>query len=791
MPKRKKNRILGLKPSRLHQAIHGLVLASALVASPTAMADSSDTKRNYHISSGSLSHALSEFAGSAGILLSVDARLTDGKTSKGLEGEYTVEEGFKKLLAGSGLIYTLSNDNSVAIKVAESGSDGAATLLEVKVSGKLISDSPSMTTPSIADSKAKLNRVPGGTTVIDAQRINEGLSFLASDTLASAPGVYVGDNSTGPGGGVHISVRGSDVNSIFYPIRGLKVLRNGLPFTSANGDTDTQMINLYSIDHIEVYRGASALEYGGSNLGGAINYITPTAYTSDPLKIGMVWGTNGYVKPSISGGKVFDNGFDAFGSFTYLDTETTRVNNNQEEFFGQGNIGYRWNNNQETRLFVDIQNHNILGARPLSQSQIKDNPHQNPSRARPPYGMKVERVDLKHSVNLNDGDHLDVGAYYSSKEYSFSFPFGVFQDHWEDAGASLRHEINSNLLGLKNKIVWGALSQWLFIKDNNYSPNKVALRNAERDRHLNVEGFIEDQLKLSDTFTLIGGVQLNYRDSNFERIYGYAASDTMPGKQGNKDFFTANPKLGFTWQATSEAQIYGNLSRSSEPVPLFDLENIYVRPALNNQTGSTVEIGTRGEKDKIKWDLSFYHAWLNNEYLIIPDPTSANNFIASNANSTTLHTGIEMGLEKNLPLNLASMGDELRLSGNYTWSNFRFSNDTTYGDNRLPGVPEHYAHLEALYKHPSGFYIGPTAQIVGRNSVDFANTISAKPYALLGARMGWDDGKHWKLFIDGRNLTDEHYASSVWVMANAAGQDQPQFNPGATRSVFGGVEYRF
>lgn len=57
--------------------------------------------------------------------------------------------------------------------------------------------------------------------------------------------------------------------------------------------------------------------------------------------------------------------------------------------------------------------------------------------------------------------------------------------------------------------------------------------------------------------------------------------------------------------------------------------------------------------------------------------------------------------------------------------------------------------------------------------------------------MGWDDGKHWKLFVDGRNLTDEHYASSVWVMGNANGADLEQFNPGATRSVFGGVEYRF
>jgi iron complex outermembrane receptor protein len=148
-------------------------------------------------------------------------------------------------------------------------------------------------------------------------------------------------------------------------------------------------------------------------------------------------------------------------------------------------------------------------------------------------------------------------------------------------------------------------------------------------------------------------------------------------------------------------------------------------------------------------------------------------------------------LESNLPLNLVTTGDQVRLSGNYTWNNFRFDNDQNLRDNQIPGIPEHNARLEAVYKHPSGFYIGPNAQIVSSNWVDFSNTLAAKPYALLGARAGWDDGKHWNLFIDARNLTDQHFASSVWIIGNAGGADLPQFNPGGTRSVIAGVEYRF
>jgi hypothetical protein len=94
-------------------------LASALTASVSAHAEQTTHRKSYHISGGSLGQVLSQFARDAGILFTGESTLTDGKTSKGLDGEYTVEEGFQKLLAGSGLMYTITADNAVAIKVAE------------------------------------------------------------------------------------------------------------------------------------------------------------------------------------------------------------------------------------------------------------------------------------------------------------------------------------------------------------------------------------------------------------------------------------------------------------------------------------------------------------------------------------------------------------------------------------------------------------------------------------------------------------------------------------------------
>lgn len=656
----------------------------------------------------------------------------------------------------------------------------------------------SLTVPNIEESRQKFEKIPGGASLIDGERIREGTAFTVNDALAYAPGIYVGDSQASVTGGSRISIRGSDINSSFIPISGIKFLRNGLPFTNANGFTDTETLNLNSIQHIEVYRGANALEYGGSNLGGAINFITPTGYTADTIKIGLSLGSNGYLNPSVSVGGELGKGWDAYGSISYINFDGNRANSNQELFYGYGNLGYRWNGNHETRLHLDIQNIAFQLPFSLTKQQLDENPHQ--SHANPtdkPSGFPVYRMDLQHSIQLDDGDTLDLGAYYFVKDNNYNFKsFGLFHELWQDAGLSWRQQINGELFHFKNRIVWGGLTQWMWINDverETFAGNPGDIRFNEHDLWNNVEAYIQDQLSLTDSFTLVIGGQINYRRVEIERLFPILGSGLS--NPANQDFFNFNPKLGFIWQATQQAQFYANVSRSAQPSPIDDLKNIFQTPALTSQTGTTIEIGTRGGSEQFKWDLAIYHAWLNQELLTIPTPPNFVNFTTSNAKST-VHTGIELGLESNITLGLFGADDHLRLRGSYTWSRFAFDNDPKLGDNRLPGIPEHNGRFEMLYQHPSGFYIGPNVTSVSSNWVDFTHTLSASPYTLLGARIGWDDGKHWKVFVDGRNLTNEYYAASVFVtgdasLPNVSGRGTLFFNPGATRMVFAGFEYRY
>jgi iron complex outermembrane receptor protein len=140
----------------------------------------------------------------------------------------------------------------------------------------------------------------------------------------------------------------------------------------------------------------------------------------------------------------------------------------------------------------------------------------------------------------------------------------------------------------------------------------------------------------------------------------------------------------------------------------------------------------------------------------------------------------------------AKPGDRLVFRQNYLWNDFHFDDDKQFGDNQMPGIPEHYYRAELLYEHPCGFYAGPNLEWVFTDyPVDSANTANASSYALLGFKVGFRTQKGVSFYVEGRNLTDEHYAATTGVVSSFSPRNAALYLPGDGRSVFFGVEYRF
>lgn len=229
------------------------------------------------------------------------------------------------------------------------------------------------------------------------------------------------------------------------------------------------------------------------------------------------------------------------------------------------------------------------------------------------------------------------------------------------------------------------------------------------------------------------------------------------------------------------------MSRSFEPPDQFEFSPASNLANLDAQRATTVEAGTRGGDHSFGWDFAGYYSWVDKEIFSIQTPPNSGQFVTFNRYRTR-HAGIEAGVHGKLPAELARGSVTWNLA--YTWSRFRFANDPDFGNNRLPIVPKHFARLDVSWRHPSGFYVGPKLEVASDLFVDLANTLRSPGYAVVGATIGYSHEGRYRIFMDFRNLGDRYYAASTEYVVNAGGRDAEAFNPGLTRSVFGGVEVK-
>jgi iron complex outermembrane receptor protein len=138
---------------------------------------------------------------------------------------------------------------------------------------------------------------------------------------------------------------------------------------------------------------------------------------------------------------------------------------------------------------------------------------------------------------------------------------------------------------------------------------------------------------------------------------------------------------------------------------------------------------------------------------------------------------------------LWTTGDALRTRVAYTWSHFVFLNDPVFGNNQLPGAPEHFLRTELRYDHNAGFWFAPNVEVVPHGYyVNSQNDARTQAYTLFNIRTGYEY-KPWKLgvFFEARNLTDATYTSSVVVDA----ADRRFYEPGDGRAFYGALEWRW
>jgi iron complex outermembrane receptor protein len=682
----------------------------------------------------------------------------------------------------------------------------------------------SLTAPTQQQAEQTLKQVAGGTSVTDAETYKTGRAVTLKDALDFTPGVF-----TQPRFGseeARISVRGSGIQRTFHG-RGLKIMQDGVPLNLADGGFDMQAIDPLAADFIEVYRGANALRYGATTLGGAINFMSPTGYTAPSFQARFEYGSFNTFRGQLSNAGV-DGKFDWYATTLHSSTDGFRDHSTQlnERFFS--NFGYKISDDVETRFYLSYVHTDSELPGNLTREQLSQNPQQ---AQRNPFFRIFDYVDSnwkrdfdmfrianKTTWKLDADSEFNLSSYYFHKELDHPILFVIDQKS-NDFGFDFNYHNHADVGGRRNDFTLGFAPTFGFLHDQRYF-NVLGSRGAkfadDETFSANLDLYLENVHYLTDKLAFVAGASVSYAVRNNDDKF--APSLATSSNSVDQDYWGFSPKLGLLYDVNDNAQVFFNASRSFEP-PSFgelstgSLSNVDIAK-LDAQTATTLEAGTRGStaNGRVKWDLAYYFAWIDDElmqYATAPGLTQTVN------GGRTLHQGVELGLEVSLLEGLfakpiadstsaggksakavqpvaAKPGDRLVFRQNYLWNHFRFDNDSQFGDNQMPGIPEHYYRAELLYEHPSGFYAGPNLEWVFTDyPVDSANTANADSYALLGFKVGYRTKKGLSFYVEARNLTDEHYAATTDVMSRFNPFSPAVYSPGDGRSVFFGMEYKF
>ena len=653
----------------------------------------------------------------------------------------------------------------------------------------------------LQDARERLNQVPGASNLIDMQRVEQGRVASNQDVLAYQPGVFAQSASND---GIKLSIRGSGINRAPGSHgSGVYTMFDGLPLTGPGG-TPYELFEPLWLSRAEVLRGANGFDRGALALGGAIDYITHTGYDAAPLQVRYEVGSRGYAKRQISSGQVLGD-LDYYVALTDAEYDGYQEHSSGSSKGIAANVGYRFNPNLETRFYLRYrETENDLAGR-LTKAQIKRDPRAaNPlylsrDASRPQPGSTW--VGNKTTFFLDDDSRLEAGLVYHDYPMDLREGANRLKVAYSDVSGTLNYLRRDTLFGHESKTTVGwrttkhlpnsGASEFVRVSENSNGNLPVGTRT----RDFSYQG--------SDSVVHVGNdlelVPNLCHTTATTKIYTRRESAvTYPengGKVSQHDWDYA-PRLGLRYDLNPSLQLYGNLSRSVEPPHPWAL--IWSSPRVNgqqiqpiemqNQTATTLELGARGEAQIGRWDLAWYYSDVRHELLAV-EIVSGLPAAEFNA-SPTVHQGVEAGLDS-LLWQRADVG-KLSLRQAYTFSDFHYRDDDTFGDNRLPGIPMHYYQAELRFDLPSGLYAGINTQMASKVQVDYANSYPTDAYALLGATLGYNSPKQdWQTWLDLRNLTNKRYAATVTPGYNDNGKDIAHSTPGEGFGVYAGVSYSF
>lgn len=629
---------------------------------------------------------------------------------------------------------------------------------------------------------------------LGATQLQRGQQQLAlSEALVSVPGLFA-INPDNFAQDLRIAIRGSGARAAFG-IRGIKILVDGIPESTPDGQAQVDNIDLGLLTGAEVIRGPSSGLYGNAS-GGVISLRSqdpPAAWTADAR---ATWGSFGLQRYQLGLGQQKETfGYWLYAAHTSLDGY--RTHSEAENNLLNAKLNWRPAKKAQLTLllnYLDSPLANDPGG--INQGQADE----DPTSARDVNvnfdageALTQGRAALIYDQEISDRQHVQVRAFHLFREFENKLPFeggGIVHFDRTFQGLSGHYAFQGSLASLPYQLKVGWDAEWQRDDRKRYDNllgEQGALSFDQEEKFTAVGLYLLQSIQFTERLRMRLSLRQDWLELAAEDAFLPDGDDS-----GDLSFRQFNPVVGLNYRLGSFTHLYGNIATSFETPALTELSanpsgGGGFNPDLKPQTATNYELGFRGWiEQKFRYEVAAFYIQGENELVPYELEDFPGRTFYRNAGSTQ-----KQGVEFSGMLFLHPM---LTAQTQYTYSDFTYDayqvEGNDFSGNVLPALPKHMGYGGLIFQHPRGFYARTGVRFVGELYTNDANTVTDEAYGVWDLRLSWEKaGKNWtwEPFFGLNNLLDTRYNGNIRI--NAFGQRF--FEPGPGRAVFAGLRIRF
>ncbi len=630
---------------------------------------------------------------------------------------------------------------------------------------------------------------------ISANNKDQFVQNSLQEFLVESPSVFA-LNANNKAQDLRIAIRGFGSRAAFG-VRGVKIIVDGIPETTTDGQGQLDNLNLGIIDRIEVLNNGSSALYGNAS-GGVINVMTLNESVFSDKNQFLEVGLGGY----------------SFGGQQYQLTAGKQFKNTAVIFHGNHNQsnGYRdhsefQSSNLNLRVIQKFSPSSTLEAivnymdsptsnDPGGVNQVLFDSIPTAARDRNVQFDAGEAIDqfkgsLRFTSALNKKLKLNTYGFYSNRNFFGKLPFEFggmidLQRNFFGHGSTL------SFIDKKEKTTWTALLGYDYsgqrdfrerFFNNDGEQGGVTLSQDEEFTNLGIYA-INDFSINSLTFNLA----LRYDFNKIEVIDQLIENDA--DDSGTIDLNDFNYTLGVSYQFSDSKSIFASYSTSFETPTLNELSNnpdgSGFNPNLKAQSAQHFEVGVKGYiLEKTTFQLSIFNIVSNNELLPYELDSIPGRTFFRNVGKTN-RQGIELFVRQ--PIN-----DFISLSTNWSFNKFTFGDYDLDGENldgkTLPGLPNFQGFVQLDLRLLEKVEINFQNQILGKIYTDNSNAVFQKAKLISNISLKYNFEKEkFSLhpYIGVNNIFQTKYADNIRI--NAFGSRYYEAAPNVM--IFGGLRLR-